>query len=68
MREVLPALAAGRGRLGLRGVVYFSWQDAPGVYEGGRDFFGLHTGLNYADGSPKPAYEAFVAAVRELSR
>ena len=68
IRQVLPALAAGRRRLGLRGVVYFSWQDAPGVYEGGRDFFGLHTGLNYVDGTPKPAYDAFVAAVRELSR
>ena len=65
---MLPALAAGRERLGLRGVVYFGWQDAPGVYEGGRDFFGLHTGLHYADGRPKEAYGAFVAAVRELSR
>jgi polysaccharide biosynthesis protein PslG len=67
VREVLPALAERRERLGLRGIVYFSWQDAPGVYEGGRDFFGLHTGLSYADGRPKPAYRAFVEAVRELS-
>jgi len=68
VRDVLPALAERRRRLGLRGVVYYSWQDAAGVYEGGRDFFGLHTGLSYADGRPKPAYDAFVAAVRELSR
>ena len=64
--EVLPALAQRRARLGLRGVVYFSWRDAAGVYEGGRDFFGLHTGLNYADGRPKPAYRAFVEAARGL--
>lgn len=66
IREVLPALAARRGTLGLRGIVYFSWQDAAGVYQGGRDFFGLHTGLHYADGRPKPAYGAFVDAAREL--
>jgi hypothetical protein len=68
VRQVLPALATDRRRLGIRGVVYFSWRDAPGVYEGGRDFFGLHTGLLYADGKPKPAYDSFVKAVRELSR
>ena len=67
IRAVLPALADERRRLGLRGVVYFSWRDAPGVYEGGRDFFGLHTGLHYADGRPKAAYEAFVEGARELS-
>jgi hypothetical protein len=68
IRRVFAALIAERKRLDLRGIVYFGWRDAPGIYAGGRDFFGLHTGLHYVDGSPKVAYDAFVDAARELSR
>jgi hypothetical protein len=58
IRETLGELARRRDQLGLRGVVYFNWRDAP-PYEGGRDFFGLHTGLLDIDGEPKPALAAF---------
>jgi hypothetical protein len=34
------------------------------VYEGGQDFFGLHTGLLDIDGDPKPALAAYRAAAR----
>ncbi len=64
----LVALARLRERLGIRGIVVFSWRDAPGPYPGGRDFFGLHTGLFDRAGRPKPAYDAFAEAARALSR
>jgi len=51
-----------RRRLNLRGIVYFTWRDAP-VYAGGRDFWGLHTGLLTLDGQPKPALPAAKAAL-----
>ena len=49
--------------LGLRGVVYFNWRDAP-PYAGAKDFWGLHTGLLDIDGRPKPALRAFEREVR----
>jgi polysaccharide biosynthesis protein PslG len=63
VRETLTALGRRRDELGLRGVIYYSWRDAP-LYEGGQDFFGLHTGLLDIDGHPKPALEAYGAAAR----
>jgi hypothetical protein len=63
VRETLSALDRRRDELGVRGVIYYSWRDAP-VYEGGQDFFGLHTGLLDIDGRPKPALEAYEAAAR----
>src|SRR5213076_3416225 len=50
----LLGLAAQRRQLGLRGIVYFGLRDIP-VYAGGKDFWGLHTGLLTRSGAPKPA-------------
>ena len=58
IRAALGALVRRRAELGLLGVIYFNWRDAP-VYEGGQDFFGLHTGLVDAEGNPKPALDAY---------
>jgi hypothetical protein len=63
---VLGQLVDQRRELGVRGVVYFNWRDAP-PYPGGHDFFGLHTGLLRRNGSPKPAFHSFRAAVREAA-
>jgi CTP:molybdopterin cytidylyltransferase MocA len=66
VRRVLAALAARREPLGVRGVVYFGWRDAPGVYAGGRDFFGLHTGLLRRGGSAKPALDSYRRVAESL--
>jgi hypothetical protein len=63
IRETLTAFWRRRKELGLRGVIYYNWRDAP-RYEGGQDFFGLHTGLLDIDGDPKPALAAYRAATR----
>jgi hypothetical protein len=55
-----------RRRLRLRGFVYFSWRDGRPYAPRFRDEWGLHTGLLRLNGSPKPAYAAFRAAVRRL--
>lgn len=47
-----------RRSLGIRGVVYYMWQDAP-IYPGGQDFWGLHTGLLDFYGGEKPALAVF---------
>jgi polysaccharide biosynthesis protein PslG len=54
-----------RHELGIRGAVYYDWKDAP-PFPGGRDFFGLHTGLLRRDGSAKPALGAFRGVARPL--
>jgi hypothetical protein len=64
--SVLADLVDQRRELGVRGVVYFNWRDAP-PYPGGRDFFGLHTGLLRRNGSQKPAFQSFAAAVRNAA-
>lgn len=63
--EAITSLARDRDRLGLRGFSYFAWRDAE-PYEGGKDFWGLHTGLLDLSGSPKPALERFAAAARSI--
>jgi hypothetical protein len=55
-----------RRRLGLRGVVYFSWRDAPPYPPDYKDLWGLHTGLLDIDGRPKLAYYSFKKAVGRL--
>jgi hypothetical protein len=50
----LTGLWRARNRLNLRGAVYYAWRDQP-VYAGGRNFWGLHTGLTRMNGTPKPA-------------
>jgi hypothetical protein len=65
IRAALLELARRREELGLRGVVYYNWRDAP-PFEGGEDFFGLHTGLLRVGGTAKPGLEAFSAAARQI--
>jgi hypothetical protein len=66
IRSAFGYIQKKRKRLRLRGVVYYSWRDLapyPPIY---KDMWGLHTGLLRRDGTPKPAYTAFVQAVRAL--
>jgi hypothetical protein len=63
--RTLRLLWARRGRLKLRGVVYYAWRDAR-VYAGGHDFWGLHTGLLNLRGHQKPALRSFRVAARSL--
>jgi hypothetical protein len=67
IRAALGALVRRRAELGLLGVIYFNWRDAP-IYEGGQDFFGLHTGLVDAEGNPKPALDAYRSVARRGAR
>ena len=55
-----------RRSLGLRGFVYYGWRDGQ-PYAGGKDFWGLHTGLLTVGGQPKPAYVAFQKAVASVA-
>jgi hypothetical protein len=67
LQAALPALAAQRARLRLRGIVYYAWRDAK-PYPGGEDFWGLHTGLLDREGDAKPALRSFSRAVhRDLT-
>jgi hypothetical protein len=61
----LTTLWAAREALRLQGVIYFNWRDAK-PYPGGRDFWGLHTGLVRRNGTAKPALRAFADAVANL--
>lgn len=63
----LRGLWRARRALKLRGVVYYSWRDHP-LPEGGRNFWGLYTGLTRVDGSPKPALREFRRVARSLGR
>jgi hypothetical protein len=63
--QALRALATARQSLKLAGVIYYSWRDLP-VYQGGKDFWGLHTGLVAEAGQPKPALRTFTSVVRQL--
>ncbi len=64
-RYILGALTGsglvGHNRLKLRGVVYYGWKDAT-PYAGGKDFWGLHTGLLRLDGRGKPALSKYYQA------
>jgi hypothetical protein len=61
----LHGLWKARKRLKLRGAVYYAWRDQP-VYAGGKNFWGLHTGLTRVDGSSKPAMASFRRAALSL--
>ena len=63
IRAALEIFHRRRKELGLQGVIYFNWRDAP-VYAGGQDFFGLHTGLLDINGRPKPALDAYRSVAR----
>jgi hypothetical protein len=59
IKTSLPLLSKLRGKLRLKGFVYYSWRDAPPYPPLYQDFWGLHTGLLRMDGSAKPALAAF---------
>ena len=67
IRTALPALARRRARLGLRGVIYYSWRDdtRPLCSTCG-DYAGRYTGLVDRRGRRKPALEAFRSTVLAL--
>jgi hypothetical protein len=65
VRATIRLLWRTRQSLRLRGVIYFNWRDAH-PYPGGRDFWGLHTGLLNLEGRPKPALNALRDAVLAL--
>lgn len=63
--QAIRGLWHARKRLKLRGAVYYAWRDQE-VYAGGRNFWGLHTGLNRINGTPKPALSSFRRAALSL--
>ena len=65
LEETLLALARRRDKLRIRGVVYFNWRDST-PYAGGRDFFGLYTGLLRLDGRAKPALSSYKKVAKGL--
>ena len=65
IRRTIPRLWRARGRLKLRGVVYFNYRDAL-PYPGFKDFWGLHTGLRSLSNQAKPAFTAFQRAIAAL--
>jgi hypothetical protein len=65
VNEVIPVLWHNRRALKLRGFIYYALRDQQ-VYAGGKDFWGLHTGLRRLDGGPKAAWQSFQAAAASL--
>jgi hypothetical protein len=63
--QAIRSLWKARGKLKLRGIVYYDWRDQP-VYTGGKNFWGLHTGLLTMNGHAKPALSWFRKAVASL--
>jgi hypothetical protein len=63
--QALKSLKSNAATLKLRGFFYFAWKDGA-VYKGGKDFWGLHTGLLRKNGTRKPAFAAFKKAVAAL--
>jgi hypothetical protein len=66
IRDALSGLVRRRRSLRLRGVVYYSWKDAP-RWAGARDGWDHHVGLIDGDGQAKPGLGAFRGAVRALT-
>ena len=65
IKQAVAALKRNQAALNLRGFFYFAGKDGA-VYKGGKDFWGLHTGLLNKKGKRKPAYAAFKKAVAGL--
>ena len=59
----LTELAGVRESLGLRGIVYYDWQDSK---PDARDLWPAHAGLLRRDGTPKPGYFAFRDTIAAL--
>jgi hypothetical protein len=60
LRQALGAYRSQRGRLGLHGVLWYSWRDSPSA---ACDWC-AHSGLLTKGGRPKPAFRAFRALAR----
>jgi polysaccharide biosynthesis protein PslG len=63
--QLFEELPVQREKLGIRGLVYFNWKDSQ-PFEGGSDFFGLHTGLLDVNGAEKPGFLAFQRGAEAL--
>lgn len=57
--------AAQAKSMKLRGIIYYAWRDVP-PFPGGKDFWGLHTGLVQRDNEVKPALTAYAEAARAI--
>jgi len=66
IRSSFSTIKRLRRKLRLRGVVYYTWRDAPPYPPEFKDMWGLHTGLLYANHQPKPAFWAFRDAAASL--
>jgi hypothetical protein len=62
----LAFIKAKRKKLGLRGIVYFSWRDGAPYAPDFKDQWGLHTGLLDVNGTPKKAFESFGRRLKAL--
>lgn len=63
LRQSFDTFLGCRARWKLDRVMWFSVQDLRPEALGEADYWGLHTGLLTADGTPKPAFDAFKAYV-----
>jgi hypothetical protein len=63
VRDLIAALGARRGALGVRGFVIFRWRDVVASF----DAWPMHAGLVRQDGSLKPGLQAFREAVAALN-
>src|SRR3546814_628579 len=63
--QLYALMNRNRHKLKLDGVIYFNWRDTR-PYMGGKDFWGLRTGLLTIGGLPKPGYQAFSRAARRI--
>ncbi|MBO9532871.1 MAG: hypothetical protein J7513_07860 [Solirubrobacteraceae bacterium] len=63
--SAITKLTAARKQLKLRGIIYYAWRDST-VYQGGKDFWGLHTGLLDLSGKPKPSLDVVRRGLAEL--
>jgi hypothetical protein len=61
----IKTMQAQRTRLRLRGFVMYSWRDAP-PYPGGKDFWGLHTGLLDINGATKPVVQSLLTVIPKV--
>ena len=64
--KLLRGLYRARGKLRMRGAIYFSWQDHRPYPPAFKNQWGLHTGLFKLNGRPKPAYRAFKRVAPKL--
>lgn len=63
--EFFTGAAALAGDVKLRGIAYYAWRDVE-PYPGGKDFWGLHTGLNDVRGEAKPSRTTFTSVASTL--